>query len=165
MGRSCLPWVCIAAQTLPAPGLPGRDAPCTQKASVLLSPFTSAQVALEQPRVGSAAWWQNSDCGTQYCDVLWVPTGNSQLLQFWASHDPFCLCSSGRDRCCWSLSSSWDGEIKMYKAREMGRRENSSCCGCSLFSREERQDVEHSTRSERLEFCSGNPRGFSGALT
>lgn len=63
------------------------------------------------------------------------------------------------------LSSSWDGEIKMYKAREMGRRENSSCCGCSLFSREERQDVEHSTRSERLEFCSGNPRGFSGTLT
>lgn len=80
-GRSCVPWVCVAAQPLPAPGLPGRDAPCTHEASALLSPFTSAKVALEEPQsVGSAALWQNSGCGTQYCDVLWLPTVSSQPL-------------------------------------------------------------------------------------
>lgn len=47
--------VCPECALLHILSLSGRDVPCTHKASALLSPFTSAKVALEQPRAGSAA--------------------------------------------------------------------------------------------------------------
>lgn len=139
MDRSSLPWVCIAAQTLP-----GRGAPCAHEASALLSPFTSAKVALEKPCVGSADQWQNSNSGTRYCDVLCdypqsVPSYFSSGLPTVCSvravqveiadADPFLSAEMEKSKMYNAKESGEKGEQQLLWAASLSPRKEDTRCG------------------------------------